>query len=104
MPRRERIKSESNIYHVMVRGNERKSLFIDDEDRQRFVDTIWRLIEKTANNKEEKKFKIYPYCLMDNHVHLLMNQAEDTVSRIMKRISTSYAQSFYRDLTQTTAG
>ncbi len=94
MPRRERIKSESNIYHVMARGNERKSLFIDDEDRQRFVDTMRRLIEKTANDKKEKKFKIYAYCLMDNHVHLLINQEEDTVSRIMKRIGTSYAYYF----------
>ena len=102
MPRKTRIPSESNIYHVMIRGNERKNLFLDDEDRLRFLDTMRRLVELTRSEstvpsklKKEKKFYIYAYCLMDNHVHLLINQGEDTISRIMKRIGTSYAY-FYK--------
>jgi putative transposase len=94
MPRKPRIQSKSNIYHIMVRGNERKCLFFDDEDRQRFVDTMKRLIELIHEGKKEKKFFIYAYCLMDNHVHLLINQGEDSISRIMKSIGTSYAYYF----------
>jgi putative transposase len=101
MPRKTRIPSRSNVYHVMARGNERKNLFLDNEDRIRFLDTLRHLIELIREEpctpgkiKREKKFSIYAYCLMDNHIHLLINQEEDTISRIMKRIGTRYAYYF----------
>lgn len=87
MPRQSRILSKSKTYHVMIRGNERKSIFIDEEDKFRFIQT---LCEKNKN----KQYFIYAYCLMDNHVHLLINEGNDEISRIMKRINVSYAYYF----------
>jgi putative transposase len=107
MPRRIRKQSKSKIYHVMVRGNERKNLFIDEEDMSRFVDILYYLagdmkgegikspfISPAFLEKKEKKFYIHAYCLMDNHIHLLINEGEDEISRIMKRIGTRYAYYF----------
>ena len=56
MPRQARIYSETGIYHIMMRGNEKKKIFLDDEDRRRF---IYTLFEKTS----EEKSDIYAYCL-----------------------------------------
>lgn len=87
MPRCARRQSASNTYHVMVRGNERKNIFLDDEDRNRFVDTL-------QNMKGEDNYDIYAYCLMGNHVHLLMREIKDSIQRSMKRICVSYVYYF----------
>jgi putative transposase len=87
MPRVGRKLSESKTYHVMIRGNERKNIFLDDEDKSRFIDTLYE-------KNKDKKYAVYAYCLMDNHVHLLINEVSDEISRIMKRINVSYAYYF----------
>lgn len=84
MPRLVRVYSSTGFYHVMMRGNERKKIFHDEEDRERFL----FILEKM---KKEKEYKVYGYCLMDNHIHLLIKEENDNISRIMKRINTSYA-------------
>lgn len=87
MPRQGRQLSESKIYHVMIRGNEKKNIFLEDEDKKRFIEIV--------NEKNEKrKFVIYAYCLMDNHVHFLINEGADVIGRIMQRINISYAYYF----------
>ena len=83
MPRKAREKSESGIYHIMLRGINRQDLFEDDEDRQKFIDTI-------AFYKKKGGYKIYAYCIMSNHVHLLIEEEKEPFSLIMKRISSSY--------------
>lgn len=83
MARRSRKKSNSGIFHVMLRGINRQTIFEDDEDRERFLDTIKRY-------KQISKFEIYGYCLMSNHVHLLIKEAEEDISTVIKRISSSY--------------
>jgi len=87
MPRQGRQLSESKIYHVMIRGNERKDIFLDKEDKLRFIDTL-------REKNKDGKYAIYAYCLMDNHVHLLINEGSEEISRIMKRINISYAYYF----------
>lgn len=87
MPRYARITSSTNIYHIMVRGNERKEIFLDDDDRTRFLDTIQKM--KGFNN-----YDIYAYCLMSNHAHLLIREGKDSIQRSMKRISVSYVYYF----------
>lgn len=89
MPRQMRILSESKIYHIMIRGNEKKDIFLDDEDRDRFLHII-------SEKNKEKRWHIYAYCLMDNHVHLLINEGVDEIARIMQRINISYALYFNR--------
>jgi len=84
MPRNQRILSETGTYHVMMRGNERKNLFLDEEDKQRFLETLFI-------KKQETGFLLYAYCLMDNHVHLLIREGEESLATTMKRVNTSYA-------------
>lgn len=83
MPRTAREKSESGKYHIMVRGINRQDLFGDDDDQQKFIETL-------AFFKEKSKYKIYGYCLMSNHVHLLIKEEDEPLALIMKRISSSY--------------
>lgn len=87
MPRYARIKSNSQVYHIMLRGIDRMPIFFHDEDRIKFLDTI-------ATMKKEGEYKIYAYCLIDNHVHLLMKEEKDTIQRSLKRIGVSYAYFF----------
>ena len=69
MPRQMRKRSRTGIYHVMVRGNSGQSLFEYDEDNQRFLEIL-------AETKEKMNFEIdlFAYCLMGNHVHLLLHE------------------------------
>lgn len=62
-------------------------MFLDDQDKARFLDTLY------LKSKDSKCF-IYAYCLMNNHVHLLINEGSDSIGRIMKRINVSYASYF----------
>jgi len=84
MPRHSREKCDSGIYHVMVRGINRQSIFNDEADYIRYLDTIKRM-------KTDNSFELYGYCLMYNHVHLLLKEDKEDTSLIMKRIGTSYA-------------
>lgn len=87
MPRCARRLSESSIYHIMVRGNERKNIFHDSEDKVRFLSTL----ERMRGNRE---YDIYAYCLMSNHAHLLVKTVNETIERSMKRIGVSYTYYF----------
>ncbi|WP_236905052.1 transposase [Clostridium formicaceticum] len=83
MPREAREKSETRIYHIIIRGANRQEIFHDDEDRIRFLETF----EKYKNNT---KMKVHGWCLMGNHAHLLLEEGSEELSVTMKRIGVSY--------------
>lgn len=83
MPRGARRKSQSGIYHVMLRGINKQSIFESDGDRERLLETIDRY-------KPLSEFELYGYCLMDNHIHLLIKETDEPVSKAIQRISCSY--------------
>ncbi|WHH56940.1 transposase [Petroclostridium sp. X23] len=87
MPRVAREKSSTGIYHIMIRGINQQDIFEDDQDRQRYLQTLERF-------KKETNFEIYAYCLMNNHVHLLMKENELEISKLLKKIGTSYVYYF----------
>jgi len=89
MPRIQREKGEFSTYHIVQRGNERKNIFLRDEDKLRFLDTM-------AKTREKYNFLVYCYCLMDNHVHLLINDNGNDISKLMKSINVSYVSYFNR--------
>ncbi|KAA0548507.1 transposase [Bacillus sp. BGMRC 2118] len=95
MPRRARLKSRSKIYHVIWRGANRQEIFHDDEDHMRFLDTIDRY-------RLESEATIYAWCLMSNHVHLLVREGNEDISATMKRIGVSYVS--YYNLKYRTTG
>jgi putative transposase len=84
MPRHARKKSKTGVYHVMVRGINKEIIFHDDEDRRKFLYIL-------AKVKEGYPFELLGYCLMNNHVHLLIREGTENISQIMKRIGTRYA-------------
>ena len=63
MPRRERKKSHTGIYHVMLRGINGQIIFEDREDSIKLLETI-------KSYREESGYEIYGYCLMNKHIHL----------------------------------
>jgi putative transposase len=87
MPRIAREKGEFSTYHIILRGNERKNIFLQDDDKIRFLNIMSRMMEKY-------NFILESYCLMDNHVHLLINDNGNDISKIIKSINVSYAYYF----------
>jgi REP element-mobilizing transposase RayT len=82
MPRTARVKSRTGIYHIMVRGINRQDIFHDDEDRKRYLDTLKRI---TVENISE----VLGYCIMSNHIHLIIKEGEAGISQLMKRLYKS---------------
>src|SRR6056297_3473731 len=83
MARKPRRKSETGIYHVMLRGINKQRIFEDKQDYQKFIDVI----KKT---KETSDFNLYSYCLMSNHIHLLIKETEEELGEIFKRIGARF--------------
>jgi len=83
MPRNARKQSKTGVYHIIIRGINKQDIFQDDEDRNAYLERLTRY-------KKENLFELYAYCLMSNHVHLILKEAEESVSVIMKRIGASY--------------
>jgi len=84
MPRVPREKSPSGLYHAMVRGINKEQIFKDHEDRIVFL-------EKLMKVKERSECKIYAYCLMNNHIHLLIGEGKETIGHVMRRLGSAYA-------------
>ena len=84
MARQARKKSTTGIYHVMLKGLDGQNIFLDDADRSIFL-------EKLDKARETGGFQLCAYCLMDNHVHLLIKEGEELGTSI-KRITVGYVQ------------
>lgn len=87
MPRQPRRQSSSDIYHVITRGNSKQTIFEDDLDRKRFL----KLLEDQAISNH---LEIFAYCLMTNHVHMLLRSPKETLSSSCGAIFSSYAAWF----------
>lgn len=83
MPRGARVKSKTGIYHIIWRGANRQEIFHDDEDWTKFLDILKKYKNKCGLN-------VYAWCLMTNHVHLLIKEGNEDISITMKRMGVSY--------------
>jgi putative transposase len=83
MPRHARRRSNTNIYHIMLRGINKQKIFYDKEDHHQFLFTLARV-------KKEAAITIYAYCLMNNHIHLLLKEGSEPLAHSMKRFGASY--------------
>ena len=79
--------SPADIYHIVARGTGRQLIFEDDEDRQAFM----RFLEEALDRAE---VELYAWCLMGNHVHLLVHAPMEHVSSCMKFLLGRYSQWF----------
>jgi len=83
MPRAARMKSRSGVYHIMLRGANRQEIFHDDEDCHKFLEVFERY-------KRKVELKVFAWCLMSNHIHLLIKEGNESISNTMKRIGVSF--------------
>ncbi|MDA0164599.1 transposase [Solirubrobacter ginsenosidimutans] len=87
MPRKPRAEYESGLYHVTARGNRREAIFVHDTDWRRYLALVGRV---TIWNR----WRCLTYCLMSNHVHLLIETRTPNLGFGMQRLQGTYAQSF----------
>ena len=89
MPRKQRIHYDGALYHVMARGNNGDNILKNDEDKRNYIELIQRY-------KERYGFKLYAYCIMDNHIHMLVEVKETPLNKIMQGIQLVYTQLYNR--------
>ena len=89
MARKLRLEYEGAIYHVMNRGDRRESIFLDDEDRQRFVTTLGEACAKTG-------WQVHALCLLPNHFHLVVETPQSNLVAGMKWLLGTYTSRFNR--------
>lgn len=89
MPRKPRIDAEGYLYHVIVRGLERRQIFCNDADRDFFLARMGKILTETET-------PIHAFALMPNHFHLLLRRAGTPISTVMRRLLTCYAIHFNR--------
>jgi len=94
MPRVAREKCGNSIYHICVRGNNKQDIFLDNEDREEYL-------KRVRNYEERYKMQIYAYCLMTNHVHLLIYDNNQDISKFMQGLSLSYVKYFNKKYERT---
>ena len=87
MPRRAREEVEGGIFHVYARGNDRRLIYRDDGDRASYL----RMLRGTVS---EWRWRLLVYCLMPNHVHLLIETPQANLASGMQRLHGLYAREF----------
>jgi len=89
MPRTSRIKGFDAIYHIMSRSISEVNLFKEDDDKKKYLEII-------KDYKKLYQFKVYAYCLLSNHVHMIIDVNGADISKIMHSINFKYALYFNR--------
>ncbi len=89
MPRLALLDTPSLLYHVMIRGIERRRIFNDNEDRENLIERLSMLLPKT-------KTQCYAWAFMPNHAHFLFRSGPSGITTLMKRLLTGYAVSYNR--------
>ena len=78
------------LYHAINRGNDRRVVFADDEDHRAFLHSLGR-------TQLRYPFRLYGYCLMSNHFHLLLRPEPGvTISRILQSLTVAHTWRFHR--------
>jgi putative transposase len=89
MPRPLRPIADGLVYHVINRGNNGQAVFHGEGDYGAFLKAV-------ADLKDRKKFDLYGYCLMSNHIHMVIRPREGTISRIVQSLLVSHTQRYHR--------
>jgi putative transposase len=90
MPRQPRPVADGLLYHTLNRGNNRAPVLFDPADYQQFLGAL-------AQTQQRYPFRLYGYCLMPNHFHLLLAPAEgQAVSRILQSLTVAHTWHYHR--------
>lgn len=88
MSRTARITMENGCYHIIARGNQKQSVFLETEDYKKYLKIL-------AKYKKRYNFKLYCFCLMPNHVHLIIEvQQAEILWKILHGLNLSYTLYF----------
>jgi len=87
MARHPRVCAAGLLYHVIVRGNQRRKTFLSGADYQAYLERLGRYRGKFGHT-------IHAYCLMPNHVHLLVESSSEPLAKFMQGLQQSYSQYF----------
>ena len=87
MSRPLRIEFSGAVYHVTSRGNARQDIFLDNQDRDTFLDVLSSVVERF-------NWLCHSYCLMSNHYHVVIETPEGNLSRGMRHLNGVYTQKF----------
>ena len=90
MPRPPRIRSCTGIEHIMLRGVNKQNIFLENSDRRKFLRCVMNALEKSGAI-------LHVYCLMNNHVHLLIQKGNEPLGETVKRFAVSYVFYFRGD-------
>ena len=89
MPRKPRQEADDAVHHVFSRGNGKQIIFIDDDDRMEYVDLLRRTVQRCD-------WKVMAYCLMPNHMHLLIQTPKPNMGAGMQWFHGRFASAFNR--------
>lgn len=89
MTRPPRLDAAGTVTHVIARGNERRPLFRDDADRERYLELLDEACGKHGA-------RVFAYCLMPNHLHVALQTADTPLSRVVHDVHSRYARYFNR--------
>jgi len=92
MARKPRLHVPGGVYHVMLRGNAGQDIFFSDGDRAVFYLLVQEGIERFGH-------RVHGFCLMRNHVHLLIQMAQVPLSRAMQNLAFRYMRGSVRGST-----
>jgi putative transposase len=88
-PFQARIDAPGALHHIIIRGIERTAIFVDDQDREGFIERLSELLS-------ESQTPCYAWALMSTHAHLLLRTGSLAVASIMRRLLTGYGVRFNR--------
>ena len=87
MGRAKRVCFPGMVYHVYNRGNNRQAIFLEPDDQRHFLSCLYHY-------KKKYEFQLFAFCLMTNHVHLLIRVGNRSVSKIMQSVAVGYSRWF----------
>jgi putative transposase len=87
VPRKPREEVAGGVFHVFARGNDKRVIYHDDLDRRIYLRAL-------RNTVEERRWRLLAYCLMDNHVHLLVETPEANLGDGMRWLHGTYGGGF----------
>lgn len=88
MPRGQRILLENVCYHVINRGNQSRCIFLEDADFENYLQLL-------KHYKRKHSFKLFGYCLMPTHIHLILEpKAPLDLPKLMQAITQTYTRWF----------
>lgn len=85
MPRKARTKSSTGIYHIIIRSVNQQLIFEEDADYQKFLYIL-------SDCKQQYQFNLFAYCLMSNHIHLLVKDNQDNLSSFMNSLESKFVR------------